>query len=173
MLSEITNCQKGKISEKERTEVSFLVANYYRNKLKELISKRGFENESEEIYFFRNVKPNFTCHSEYFYKLKVAMSKAPVEKNRAIEFWKNERNCLNQFCITHSSFVRYYESGERIFDAFYFLRKSNDLRSVPNLYFHDSDVDWCTSHDKLVRDYLTYKKYKEYCVTKLFGLLLV
>ena len=62
MLRDIERCMQLELPEKERAESCFWIANNHWDKLKELIKGKAFKDESEEIEFFRNVKPQFTFY---------------------------------------------------------------------------------------------------------------
>lgn len=172
MHTEIGQCMQQPLSEKEIVEKCFWISRNYSKKLKELINIAGFDDENEEICFFRNVKPQFVCYIEYFLLISEALSIVPGEKDAAIKFWEEEKDRFQVFRQKHESFVSYFENGKHDSDTTYFLRENNNLRYVPNLRIYDTDIDWCTSHARLVRNYLAYKEYEEYCNKKLAGLIL-
>lgn len=172
MQSEIGQCMQLPLPEKERAEKCFWITRDYGRKLKVLIMGSGFDDEKEEISFFRNVKPQFVCYIEYFLMISEAFSIVPGKRDAAIAFWEEERGRFQAFRQSYESFVSYYESGQHDSDRTYFLRENNELKSMPNLHIFDTDIDWCTSHDRLVRNYLAYKEYEEYCNKKLAELIL-
>lgn len=171
MLWDIKRCLKLPHPEMENAERCFWIARKYWEKLKELLKGRPFKDERDEIEFFRNVKPQFTCYIEYFVILSEALLFIPEERQCAITYWEEESNRLKRFCDRHHSFVQYYESGNRHQDNLYFLRKSGeDLKFVPAVPAYDMDIAFCSSHDQLVRSYLAYKKYYEYAIGRVEGL---
>ena len=170
MQAEISRSMQQPIPEKERIEKCFWIARDYGKKLKELIKNNDFADENEEISFFRNIKPQFVCYIEYFLMVCEALSIVPVKREAAIAFWKVEKERFRSFRGNYESFFIYYESGQHESDKTYFLRENNDLRFMPNLHIFDTDIDWCTSHDRLLRNYLAYKEYEEYCDKKLLEL---
>ena len=173
MQAEIGQCMQQMLPEKERAEKCFWITRNYGTKLKLLIRDRDFSDENEEICFFRNVKPQFVCYIEYFLLISEALSVVPGKRDAAIAFWEEERSRFQAFRKNYESFVGYYESGQHNSDMTYFLRENNELKSMPNLHIFDTDIDWCTSHDRLVRNYLAFKEYEEYCNKKLTELILI
>ena len=73
MIADIEKCMQVELAETAKVENCFWIANNYWEKLKALIDCKGFKNENEEIDFFRNVKPQFTCYKEYFTILSEAI----------------------------------------------------------------------------------------------------
>lgn len=170
MLTEIDCCMEEVVPEITRAEICFWIARNYRTKLKEMVLQKDFQDEIEEIDFFRNVKPKFVCYIEFYAKLSEALLLISHETDRAIALWKEEGKRFDRFCIDNRSFVTYYESGDNTCDATYFLRENNSLKTVPTATIYDADFDFCTSHDRLVRDYLAYKMYRMYVNDKLVAL---
>ena len=158
---------------KKNAEKCFWISRNYGKRLKELLKNIDFNDEDEENDFFKNVKPHFVCHIEYYLLVSEALSFVSVTRDDVITFWEDEKNRSNKFCEDHAVFIKYYQSGEHDLDMTYFLRANNDLRFNLNIHIYDTDVDWCTSHDRLVRNYLAYGMYHEYCEKKLRKLNLV
>lgn len=172
MLGEIDYCQQWHSSENEIVETCYrTVLNYY-DKLKKLVMDEDFEDEAEEIDFFRNVKPAFTCYIEYFVLLSEALFFVH-EVDCATKFWSEEKKRFIRFCEEHDFFVKYYEAGRQDSDVNFFLRENNDFRFVTIAHYYDRDPVFCTSHDQLVRSYLANKKYYEYCNKKIDALIKV
>jgi hypothetical protein len=171
MLADIERCMQLELPNEERIEACFWVASNYWEKLKELLEGREFKDDSDEIEFFRNVKPRFTCYIEYFILLSEALVFVPEDKKCAIAFWEEESRRFNRFCTRNQIFVSYYESGKRSKDNIYFLRKNaDDLSFVLSAPVYDVDVAFCSSRDQIVRRYLAYKMFNEYAKKRLDGL---
>lgn len=168
LLQDIERSMNLELPEKERAENCFWIANNYWGKLKELLRDRSFKDESDEIDFFRNVKPQFIHYIEYFVILTEALMFAPEESHSGIIYWDGEMKRFKRFCEKNNEFVTYYESGQRYKDSLFFLRKSSgDVKHVPSAPSYDVDADYCTSHDGFVRSYLAQKKYYDYVKKKL------
>lgn len=173
MLAAFDECRQPELSEKETAEKCFWMSRSYGKKLKELMKNIDFNDEEEEIDFFRNVKPQFVHHIEYYLLVSEALSFVSVTRGDVIAFWEEEKNRFNKFCEDHEAFIKYYQSGEHDLDKTYFLRENNNFKFDLNLHIYDTDVDWCTSHDRLVRNYLAYGMYSGYCEKKLRNVNLV
>lgn len=167
MLDEINRCQALELSDKESAEKCFWIARNYSRQLKERIKMDDFTNDDEEIDFFRNIKPHFVCYIEYFLLISDALIIVPAMQDEYHAFWITEKGRLKRFRQVQAGFINYYESGQHDSDVKYFLRRNNDMKFLPNLHIYDADIDWCTSHDRLVRNYLAYKMYSEYCNKKI------
>lgn len=171
MLAEIDNNLQLNLPEKEKAEKCFWISRNFARQLKKIINENEFENEEKEINFFRNVKPKFTSYIEYFLLINEALLFVPVQQDAAIAFWELEKDKLRTLQRKYDPFFSYYEGNEHSSDETYFLRKNNDLNYTSDLHIFETDIDWCTSHDRLVRNFLAYKMYSNYCNKKLTELI--
>ncbi len=158
----IDRCLQLDLPESERVESCCWIAHNYWQKLKELIKDREFKDESEEIDFFRNVKPQFTFYAEYFVILSEALMFVPKDIPSAIDYWQGEEKRFNRFCNKHQDFISYYENNQRHSDSAYFLRANVDPGFVSRVAIFGADTECCSNYDRNVSGYLAQKKYYEY-----------
>jgi hypothetical protein len=166
LLADMARCNaKDLCDEVEKVSDCYWIAFNYWERLKKLISPAKFSTEAEEIEFFREVKPQFTCHIEYYTILSQALvcARALVVAKDEFCFWEEEINRYKRFCDKNESFVTYYESGKHYSDVLFFLREHTSPGYVPKAVIYDDDPEYCTSHDGIVRSYLAQKMYWEYC----------
>jgi hypothetical protein len=162
MINEIVRSMQLEIPLEERAESCFWIASNYWDKLKEIMKDKTFKDDSEEVDFFRNVKPRFTCQIEYFAILCEALQFVPKEPKAALHFWEQESNRFFRFCNKNETFVTYYESGEQCGNSIYFLRENKQTNAAVIMVPYDADEDLCSSHDRVLRSYLAHKMYNEY-----------
>ena len=155
------------LPEVERVESCFWIANNYWEKLKEMVKNKKFNNDTDEMDFFRNVKPQFTCHIEYYAILSEALQFVPKDEKDVSGFWEEECKRYNRFCSKNETFVSYYESGDKHGDSIYFLRENKQPGTVVTTMPYDADTELCASHDRVLRSYLAHKKYNEYVKMRL------
>jgi hypothetical protein len=170
MLKDIARCEQLELPDAEWVTACFWIAHNYWERLKKLTNPNGFKNESEEIEFFRNVKPQFTSYIEYFTILSEALVCVPSHSMEAICYWEEEAKRFKRFCERNEEFITYYESGERYKDSLYFLKRNVNTGYVPKAPVYDVEPEYCTSQDHLVRSYLANKKYNEYVQKRLESL---
>jgi len=166
MLEDLWHNQELPLPEAEIVCSAFWIAHNYWDRLKLKVVVSGFSNDKDEIDFFRNIKPRFTAHIEYFTILSEALVCVPESPAEAVTYWQGEADRFKRFCERHEFFVRYYESGKNYSDSFLFLRR-NASSSPPKFPIYDIVPEFCSSHDHLVRGYLAYKMFAEYCHKKL------
>jgi hypothetical protein len=168
MLGDINRCMQQDSLLQERAELCYWIANKYWGKLKVIA---GFNNEAEEIDFFKTVKVAFTSYIEYYTLLVGGLvgEKATID---VINYWEEELLKCKRFFFRHEDFINYYESRDQRNDKLYFKRLNGDKRPVGRLMSYDNDLFFCSSHDQLVRSLLAHKMYDEYVKGKLKGLAL-
>lgn len=167
MLQEIERCIQLNLPEMERVESCFWIAQEYWEKLKSIIKQKDFNSDQEEIDFFREVKPQFTCYMEYFIILAESVKFVPMQINDAIEFWEQELQRVSRFYAKYKPFIDYYETGRKDDDPRYFQRQGNGPNPSQKKFFFDNDPELMTSHDCILRSYLAHKKYSTYIRAKL------
>ncbi len=143
-------------------ENSFWAANNFWNRLKKEIDNSFFECEGKEINFFRNIKPKFTSHIQFYTILAEVLMFVPEEPEDQFEFWNDEIMRSKRFFEKHEEFVTYYETKCIHMDGVYFRRVEQDWVPAHPLAFYDADKRFCSSHDHLVRGILAHKMYFEY-----------
>jgi hypothetical protein len=156
-----------------------------------MIKNGVFCNEKEEINFFRNVKPQFTCYIEFFILLSRGLLFMPANRpatrsinstiakeiatrlNDSTLFWEQEEKRFNFFCKKNENFINYYKCGQNSNDANYFLRKNNNCKYVPVTQVYDVDKNYRSANGHLIGMYLAHKLYNEYVRERLNGLKLL
>lgn len=170
MMEELESVVRLSKDEKDMTESSFWLSNSYWDRAKDLIKKRGFKDEREEIEFFKEIKPKFTSRLEYFILLSSALSFVPKDQEKAIYYWKEEEMRCQRFSEKNGDFIGYYERGSKEMDSIYFKRVNDDLKQLLKLVSYDGDPAFCSSHDYLVRSLLAHRRYDEYVKGKIASL---
>lgn len=165
------------MTEKECVEDDYWKAKKQWEQCKELLKKVIFENDAEEINFFKNVKPYITCLIEYYVLLSEALLFVPGNrptdtKELVISFWAEQEKRCQRFFDRHKTIIEYYESGNSALDDEYFLRRNNsiDVSTVSPAPVHEESNEYCTYADPLIRGYLAYKKYNAYVRNQLMEL---
>jgi hypothetical protein len=164
MLVAIEKCNVVFNSELEIAEECFWRAMEHWEKLKHMIGKEDFTNEKEEIDFFKNVKPKFTCQIEYYIKISRALLFIPefTSKTCLLEFWKDESRLFQQFLTRNKEFIEYYLSGDTKNDKEYFARLAGEERNFSSLDVYDTDPAYSSLKDPLVRNWMAYELYENY-----------
>lgn len=117
-------------------------------RLKVFFVHHTFQDEFEEIHFFKVIKPKFLSILIYFNELYTIESNKPMGGVRANrKFLLYELAKLKRFCRENPEFCKYYRTGNDCFDSIYFLRRAPNVRlSIDSAYFL-FDAAFSTMHD--------------------------
>jgi len=169
MLTSIERCRQLPLSEIEQIEVSFnKIPLDHWGKLKKKLALHQFVNANEEIDFYKNIKPKFTCFLEYLPIIYLALSFLPANDSELQKyFWIEESGKLQKFVEKNMDFVNYYRNGSCNYDNQYFLPANYDLACFTVSKIYDMDGEFMTSHDHLVANLFAQEMYYEYVKNKL------
>lgn len=118
------------------------------NNLKSILLKHKFRTETEEILFFKEIKPQFTSKLIYYNVIFKIEMKKPNGRNRILKkYYNNELIKLKSFFDNELDFYQYYRSGSTYLDYKYFQRGKFDIKLVLNNYYFETDRNFSTSHD--------------------------
>jgi hypothetical protein len=118
------------------------------NELKKVATKTNFKSKSEEIQFFKEIKPQFTSKLIYFNRVYKIEMKKPNGGNKILKkYYNNELLKLKAFFDNELEFYQYFRSGSTYLDYKYFLRGEFDIKLALDSYYFESDMSFATSHD--------------------------
>lgn len=116
--------------------------------LKKTVSKNNFKSDTEEIHFFKDLKPQFTSKLIYFNMVYKIEMKRPNGGNRVLKkYYNNELQKLKAYFDSELDFYKYYRSGSSYLDHKYFLRGKYDIKLALDSYYFETDSVFSTSHD--------------------------
>lgn len=116
--------------------------------LKVIIIKNKFRTQTEEIIFFKEVKPQVFSKLIFHTKVLKIETKRPKGTDRSQrKYLLNELDKLNHFFDNNLDFYQYYRTGAIFLDEKYFLRGKYDIRLSLDTFFFTSDQEFNTSHD--------------------------
>lgn len=137
-------------------------------KLKTTFLNHHFENKSEEIDFFRNIKPLFAAKLIYYNDIYNIEINKPFSSKKAIrKFYNAELTKLETYFTENLDFYKYYRTGNRNLDNKYFIRGKHDLRHTLDSFYFQADHRFSTSHDYKVARILANDTIKIYLETEI------
>lgn len=155
ILNEIKEYEK-KVSG-ETTNVideSYRITTYLRELLitiKHQILKEGFKEGTEEIDFFKNIKPQILGKLIYYNKIFRIESSCPVNNGKMYHaFFLNELEELKEEYKDHicnSDFYRYYRSRRTDRDCEYFMLGKINYHNGLNSFVFEIDSSFSTYYD--------------------------
>ena len=116
--------------------------------LKKTTTNTNFKTESEEIHFFKDIKPQFTSKLVFYNRVYKIEMKKPNGGNKILKkYYNNELQILKNFFDSELEFYQYYRSGNIYLDYKYFLRGKFDIKLALDPYYFETDTTFATSHD--------------------------
>ena len=155
ILTEIKSFEK-KVSDEATNLIdeSYKISTYLRELLFEIknqILKVGFEDDSEEINFFKNIKPQILGKLIYYNKVFRIETSCPVNDGKMYHnFFSNELEELKleyKEHICNSDFHRYYRSGRTDRDSEYFMLGKINYHNGLNSFVFEIDPSFSTYYD--------------------------
>jgi len=135
------------------------------------ILKDGFKNETDEIEFFRDIKPQILGLLIYYNKVFRIETVCPVKDGKMHQkFFMRQLQQLKldfEEDICGSHFYRYYRSGRNDRDAEYFLRGNINYRDGLNSYVFEIDHCFSTYYDSKVARIMANELIYTYLLSKI------
>jgi hypothetical protein len=133
------------------------------DELRHYVLEHPFEDQGEEIDFFKRVKPRFYAHLLYYVEVLRTELRRPVTGPGMLEGYFEKRLFeLHQFQEQHMEFYTYYRNGSTFLDAVYFIRGSWNIQPDFYLGLFDIDPEFASSHDYLVARILAHELFAQY-----------
>jgi hypothetical protein len=168
LVQDIILCKQKDMDCRTKCECCFRISEKYWWLLKEEISGYAFASMTEEIDFFKNIKPLFTGEIEYYRLLLNTTFFRPDEREteEIKKYWLKQANRLGKFISEHFDFCFYMKNHKCENDHQWFVRANSDLSNFVNGPSYDTDSTVATSHDYLVAQLLAFEKYAKYSEEK-------
>lgn len=151
-----------------RSEEILMATDAVIRQLKNILRQYIFVDWSEEIYFFKNTKPQFVAIYIYYSKILAIESSRPYADPQTLRsYYENERSNLLYFYNEQREFLSYYRRKATFLDKKYFVRFKFDfkLKLSPELYSYDEEFS--TSHDHIVSQIIANDLLEQYLSDKI------
>lgn|SRR3989344_310829 len=143
----------------KRSELCFNESKTSLELLKQFIIKHKFKNESEEIHFFKELKPQFASKLVFYLMLYNIETKKPNGGREILKrYYIKELEKLKHYFDYNLDFYRYYRSGATYLDHKYFIRDKFDIQLTLDGYIFENDTRFCTTHDFKVAKILAHDR---------------
>ena len=115
---------------------------------KEYVKKKGFKDEDEEIFFFKQLKPQLVSKLIYLNSIYKIETKRPRGGDKIIKQYLNlELSKIKRFFDANLEFYKYYRTNSTHLDKKYFIRGNHDIKLSLDTYYFEADHKFATSHD--------------------------
>lgn len=118
--------------------------------LKTTVESCSFNNDADEITFFKHYKPIVLGRLIYFHRLLHIESQRPLCEDTLDEYYLKRQEELKLFFDRHVAFYQYYKSGGNHLDEYCFLRRQQNKEFDVHVYHFDENSEFSTGYDHLV-----------------------
>jgi len=136
--------------------------------LKQFTLNYSFKNDADEIYFFKEVKPQLFCQLVYYNKvhnLEMRMPTGSIEDRKS--YLDRALSRIRYFFDMNTDFYQYYRSGSTHLDSFYFLRGKPDIQLLLDSFYFERDALFSTCYDFKLTKIIANEMLEIYINTKL------
>ncbi len=116
--------------------------------LKLFIIDYTFKDDTEEIRFFKEIKPQLFSQLSFYsrvYDLEMKIPTGSLDDQKM--YLRRVQDQIKYFFDMNLDFYQYYRSGSIYLDHFYFLRKKPDIRQIPDCFHFERDNNFSTCYD--------------------------
>jgi len=119
--------------------------------IKDTVLRNGFDNQLDEITFFKEIKPKVYGKLIYYTNIFSFETKRPKSSKKIQrKYLILEQKKIQSFVIDNQEFYRYYLSNSTDLDEHYFVRQMAELRPCANSLHFLIDPNYSTCHDYTV-----------------------
>jgi hypothetical protein len=139
--------------------------------LKSVVLENEFQNDKDEIHFFKIIKPKFTSKLIYFKKVRKLETRKPLGSKRIQrEYLDSELNKLNVNFTENIEFYNYYRLGGEFIDSKIFIRNNAEINYNLETFYYELDDRFSTTHDYKVASILANEIFQKYIENKIRNL---
>lgn len=144
------------------------VCTRYYQELKETVTSYEFESQEEEIYFFKELKPQVAAQYYYYLKLYKIETDVPMgSTDMKGRFYEQEIKKIDHYMYAHKDFCAYMRKGATYMDQFYFTRGHKAPELFTNYQHMDLESTFATSHGFVVARILAADRLYAYLRNKI------
>lgn len=149
--------------------VKYIIPLY--DQLRKLTVDHIFSSTEEEIYFFKELKPNILGRYLYFNKVYRIESQCPSGSNDVIkEYLNDELGGLTYLFRRNLELYQYYRSKATTYDTYYFIRGKADIRLCCDSFQCDRDPMFSTGYDHKIAKILANEMLQIYLNKRIINL---
>ena len=118
------------------------------NELKSVISKYSFINETEEIQFFKETKPQIASQLLFYNEVRKFENSRPIGSDVVQkEFALKQLDLMKDCFYNNIEFYRYYRAHRTDLDKHYFLRCQPNIELYFDSFYFERDPNFSTGYD--------------------------
>jgi hypothetical protein len=138
------------------------------DELKIFIRGYPFCTETEEIYFFKEIKPQILSNLIFYISIhEFEINRPTVSIDAQKGHVHRQLGKLNDFFESNIDFYRYYRTRRTDLDKHYFLRKKQDIQLSFDSFYCEMDPTFSTRFDSLLARIMANEKFSIYLNSEL------
>lgn len=152
---------------KKAEEITSLLKHAF-NRLRFFIHDYKFKDEDEEIFFFKEIKPNLFCDLIYYQEMYNLEIHRPTGIYMELKVYlEKELSRISDFFDQNKAFYCYCRSKETFMDKLYFLRGKENTTLCDDSISHERDPLFSTIADLKLTRILANDKLEKYIYSEL------
>lgn len=168
ILQEVHKVEKMECGMKEKSELIIPLLEKRIEGLKIFISDYSFKDEAEEIYFFKEIKPQFLSLLVYYVEVYNIEMRIPAgSHDDKICHLSRVQSRIKYFFDMNIDFYQYYRTGSTYLDHLYFLRGKVDLPLHYDSFSFERNTSFSTCCDYKLAKILANEMLASYLDTEL------
>lgn len=131
--------------------------------LRKEVLQNGFESDTDEIYFFKHIKPR--VNSKLFFYTEVfdiESSRPEGGKKLQVKFLQDKSKEICNYLNANKAFHQYYKRSRTDFDHIYFIRGNVDSRIHKDSIHAHANPKFSTGYDYTLAKIMAYEQLKKY-----------
>lgn len=155
----------------KQSSQSILLCREILAEMNKMVVSKSFQNEGEEINFFKNIKVVPLTELIYYTEirsLEIQFPKANIQEQK--DYVKYKIRKANKFFHYNLEFIQYVKEGRTELDTVYYTRKNGDSLNITNTKAYFRSPEFSTSHDILLGKVYAYERFSNYLKNRLFQL---
>lgn len=138
--------------------------------LRDMVSNIELKEE-DEIYFFKEVKPNILSKIMYFQEVySIELNQPYGDANSKKLYYSDKIQRLQSFFEKNIDFYHYYRSNSTNLDKHYFVRNHFDFNMCLKCIAYDRDPKFSTCFDHKIATILSYDMLQTYLNNKIHSM---
>jgi len=115
--------------------------------MKRAVKKNDFQATEQEVFFFKNIKPQVYSKLIFYHTLFKIETKCPESKLLKEKYLKRVIKKLHKYFEQNADICKYYRSKQECLDKMYFLRENRNLSIPTDSIVPYIDNEFSTMHD--------------------------
>lgn len=155
----------------KRANFSIVTCRVILSKMNHIVSNSSFDNEAEEVNFFKNIKVFPLSKLVYYSEVRsfeIQYPKVSIAEQK--KYLEKKIKKINKFFDYNIEFIQYVKEERTHLDAIYYTRKNSNTLNITNTKTYYRAPDFSTSHDILLGKVKAYESFINYLENKLFNI---